>query len=572
MSRYLIQVTIGPVQDFIASARKLRDLWFGSNLLSELSKTVARSLKEQGADLIFPFAASDDDLKKNSSLIVANKILAEFDTDLSPAEVVANVKSAWISHREAFAEKTLEKIIDIGKIKINRELYKKQILDSGEFFAGWVELTDDYKASKAKLEKLLAGRKNLREFNAPDWDGTGIPKNSLDGIREAVTGDKQEEIRGLIKKNEKLDTLGCIKRFYPITSNQQKKKFNDLSSIALIPWLKGLEGLNHSPLLIKYLSNFLEQDSYPDGLAAIKPEEYAEYFYLEKDEIKAFGAVEDYKRLKNIIGSEPQKYACILVGDGDNMGKTLDLIETAQGHRTFSRHLGDFANRIGETIEQHGGSLIYAGGDDVMAYLPLHTMIACADAIRKKFSASMKTIFSDLNLSGTEPTFSIGIAVVHHSAPLDQALNKARKAETIAKDKGGRNALAIIQSKRGGVDLIVQDKWEFPDKEGIISRFESICSLYETKKLPATLGYQLRQASIEAGKKLKFKLSQDGKSLVPLNAASALVIRIFDQKEHSEALKTLLLHQTSIRKLSDELVIALQIAKVQSMSKGGENW
>ena len=203
MSKHLIQVTIGPVQEFIASARKLRDLWFGSDLLSELSKTVARSLKEQGADLIFPFAASNNDLKTGSSLIVANKIMAELSAELSPADVIANARNAWVTHRNEVAEKTIEHIRKIRKIHINEALYQKQVSDSGEFFAAWVELTDDYKDSKASLEKLLAGRKNLREFSAPAWEGVNIPKNSLDGIREAVTGENQEEIRGLIKKNEK---------------------------------------------------------------------------------------------------------------------------------------------------------------------------------------------------------------------------------------------------------------------------------------------------------------------------------------------------------------------------------
>lgn len=38
---YLISIAIGPVQEFIASARRSRDLWFGSWLLSELSKVDA---------------------------------------------------------------------------------------------------------------------------------------------------------------------------------------------------------------------------------------------------------------------------------------------------------------------------------------------------------------------------------------------------------------------------------------------------------------------------------------------------------------------------------------------------
>ena len=78
-NNYLITISIGPVQEFIASARKLRDLWFGSNFLSELSKTVARSLQEQQAELIFPAISNPNELERNSKLNVANKILAVYN-------------------------------------------------------------------------------------------------------------------------------------------------------------------------------------------------------------------------------------------------------------------------------------------------------------------------------------------------------------------------------------------------------------------------------------------------------------------------------------------------------------
>ena len=38
---HLLRIHIGPVQEFIATARRSRDLWFGSWLLSELSKASA---------------------------------------------------------------------------------------------------------------------------------------------------------------------------------------------------------------------------------------------------------------------------------------------------------------------------------------------------------------------------------------------------------------------------------------------------------------------------------------------------------------------------------------------------
>jgi CRISPR-associated protein Cmr2 len=42
MTDYLLALSIGPVQNFIAAARRTRDLWFGSHVLSEISKAAAR--------------------------------------------------------------------------------------------------------------------------------------------------------------------------------------------------------------------------------------------------------------------------------------------------------------------------------------------------------------------------------------------------------------------------------------------------------------------------------------------------------------------------------------------------
>ena len=50
--KYLISIGIGPVQDFIASARRSRDLWFGSWLLSELSKAAANAVVEEAGEVI----------------------------------------------------------------------------------------------------------------------------------------------------------------------------------------------------------------------------------------------------------------------------------------------------------------------------------------------------------------------------------------------------------------------------------------------------------------------------------------------------------------------------------------
>jgi len=67
------------------SARRCRDLWFGSELLSTLAKAAAKAIQEEiGATnenpLIFPNAQS---LKDGS---VANKIVVRFSIESDPVE------------------------------------------------------------------------------------------------------------------------------------------------------------------------------------------------------------------------------------------------------------------------------------------------------------------------------------------------------------------------------------------------------------------------------------------------------------------------------------------------------
>ena len=46
---YLLALSLGPVQEFIAAARKTRDLWFGSELLSGAARAAALSLHQLDA-------------------------------------------------------------------------------------------------------------------------------------------------------------------------------------------------------------------------------------------------------------------------------------------------------------------------------------------------------------------------------------------------------------------------------------------------------------------------------------------------------------------------------------------
>ena len=96
MTAHLLLVMLGPVQEFIAQARRTRDLWFGSHLLSELSRRAARAMVDGGAQLVFPaLTKGHPEIEPCSGplredrppLNIANKLLAEVPAGIAPEHV-----------------------------------------------------------------------------------------------------------------------------------------------------------------------------------------------------------------------------------------------------------------------------------------------------------------------------------------------------------------------------------------------------------------------------------------------------------------------------------------------------
>lgn len=67
---YLLAISVGPVQNFIAAARRTADLTAGSQLLSQIAGEIARFLQQKyEAELIFPAESSDTQLNKLLCLV-----------------------------------------------------------------------------------------------------------------------------------------------------------------------------------------------------------------------------------------------------------------------------------------------------------------------------------------------------------------------------------------------------------------------------------------------------------------------------------------------------------------------
>jgi CRISPR-associated protein Cmr2 len=150
---------------------------------------------------------------------------------------------------------------------------------------------------------------------------------------------------------------------------------------------------------------------------------------------------------------EPLPYYAVLLADGDHMGKAIDSLKELPDHKRLSKELHSFATIARKIVDEHGGALVYSGGDDVLAFVPLHTVLDCATQLADKFAALM----APFAVPGqAAPTLSTGIVLAHAITPLDQTLAATRSAEKAAKAIPRKNALCVTVEKRGGEPIQIK--------------------------------------------------------------------------------------------------------------------
>ena len=528
MPRMLITLSLGPVQSLIEAARRTRDLWGGSWLLSEVSRAAARTLHNaHPGSLIFPCPT---DPKRDL------QPLSEPGDDAN----IANILRAEIELADTDAARTLceqaktaarERLIEIGdiargrlRIDLRTEVWNAQIGDLLEVFAAWTEIhNDDYQAASRKLGATLAARKATRDFiPAARLETQDLPKSSLDGALETVLPspktwpETHQDRRKLgLSRGEQLDALGVIKRLAGDVG-----QFTAYSRIAADPWIETLKA------------------EYPDALAALNAayeslvraqlatrvsgnnQRYqdmpydAQLLYAFRLEAAIGGKGEDrpdadgeaaLKQLQQVVralpkdASAPVPYAAILKADGDRMGKLLKQACNAEQSRDISRALHGFASAVRGIVRAHRGHAIYAGGDDVLALLPLPNAVRCAGALATAFAEAMQPVARDLGVAEDElPTLSAGIAIGHLMEPLGSLRARAGAAEHLAKGdhlannaqgQTSRNALAIILGIRSGGELAWRANWTQQDRFEALERF---IAAYRDNQLPSRVAYDLR--------------------------------------------------------------------------------
>jgi len=584
--------SITPVQSFISQARKLRDYWAGSVILSWLAFEGIRWIVENlGPDHVLYPSLIDQPLmgiylqkkrgftpeflprlwnihpKGIASFPNKFVFLIPFDNaeDIA-SEIKKEIQTGWDDIAQCVRDNVGDKfgaeekehlkrlfdrqtknfwdmrwaampLLDISNLKdIVNLLDKSDWEKQNKYFEAIKKVLDSkyhgnasrgafYSTSHSFVQKALASGKISRQvLRAPEpgekcqmcgefevlhgrpysVEKAKVYKNNAESFWKKLGGDEPEDTD--IKETERLCAVCAVKRFLPRVIKPKRHEDHLLHDV--FNSIKSFPSTTEMALFDYYRRNEIVKEEEKKRKAQL----------LHKDEERIPGEkAPKEKKLKN-----RDKYYAVLMMDGDKMGDLINgktiaakwenilhpvILEKIKNpafpkayrdfwtslladqrlitpaiHAAISEALGDFAvYGVASIIKNHGGCLVYAGGDDVCAFLPVSQAVAAAKEIRDYYISAFRHIDEQgrsvrletnqkwpiqsgklsINLGyGEKISISAAILICHHKESLTHMIKRAHTLlDDIAKNKVDRDACVVELRKRSGGERLLAAKW-----------------------------------------------------------------------------------------------------------------
>jgi CRISPR-associated protein Cmr2 len=485
----LLHFTLGPVQGFVAQARRTGDLWAGSFLLSWLAGQAMKTVAESGGTILVPDVSGDalfQAMKAGAGGLgpaigsLPNRFKAEVPDTFDPGLCCAAIKDAWRGLADAVWQRFVEPMA--GQGHGTREIWHRQI--AGFWEPAWVVAPgngDDY----AWLDR----RKNWRTHRPPveggdhcmlmgDWQElSGFVRSRERGNQTAFW----QALKGHIDTaggnplqldaNERLCAMALIKRLFPQVAKEtlgwtpswdgQPLRWPSTPRFAAAGWLKHAwtqanEEARSYVAVAKDTKADLREPELESGNTLSRVAGHLLHEsgieYARDDELGSVSRdalSKAYARLKKKVG-EPSSFYALLLMDGDKVGALLRQDESG-----VTRGLAAFSSSVDATVRQHSGNTVYAGGDDVLALLPLEGALPAALALRHAYCGAF---------AGAKATISAAVVFAHFHVPLRHVLREAHnQLDAVAKDGNGRDSLAVCVLSQSGVTRAWVSLWETTD-------------------------------------------------------------------------------------------------------------
>ncbi len=502
-----LHFTLGPVQGFVAQARRTRDFWAGSFILSWLSAVAMRAVEKQGGTIKFPrpdekfMAALELGGTGPKQGNVPNRFKAEVKEGFRRELVEDSVHTAWCALAEVVWEGDLEKL---SLENVTRDIWKRQI--AGFWDIQWA-LTEN-----AADSSLIDRRKNWRTHLPPDEPGvkcmmmdgwqelSGIAAPDAQALKafwgKKVRDNGSKGMKTDLRETEHLCAVAFVKRRFARHFKEFQAEMPggwmlkgwklpsgvpSVQYMAAAPWLAQLIGkANEDNQLLNAMWDFHDAaydltgdyGEWETNLRCVREatEKGAQKKWAALDGTVFFDTMLENKnlwaekegdaktllaKLKTLrreagIGPVPPFYAVLLM-DGDQLG--IHMSDTAK-QEAITQGLAEFTGKVPDIVEQHNGFLVYAGGDDVLALLPLEDALKCAGALRAHYLRCFDPNTIPTTLSGA-------IEYAHIKMPLGKVLHDAHDLlDNVAKDGRGRDAIACRVWKPGGLAVEWAMPWE----------------------------------------------------------------------------------------------------------------
>ncbi len=493
--------SLGPVQEFVGKARRLRDYWTGSYLLSYLSEQAMDEVCNRGGYIIFPpYKGNKNNFvnKINEIGSFPNRFQAKVPLDFKPMYCEKKIRDTWEKIANYVWEKYISPITSLGNN--SKEIWDRQV--KGFWYMQWV-LSDEENDSLLDIRKnwrnyiptIEAGDKCTLFGNLQEISGYVRASKKNQRIKQDQFWDTMMSKLPLLdlKEGERLCAVALIKRLFPRIYNEINKESNlpenfpSTTYMSAISWMKtvikkdeslAVDFANEAVKLkrsskefkagIKCLGKLADRNSNLKNFISLDGNCFYTHtllndnLWITKDKSIRKKLVNKLEKISEKVGFGADTYYALLSMDGDRMGAILQ--DNRDKKAEISKKISTFSESVPGIIENHNGRVIYAGGEDVFAILPVDTAIEAAINLNKKYTELFEPIFNSKDIA----TISAAIVFVHHHAPLNKVYEEIQSLlDDKAKDECGRASLAVCTWNTGGPDLVWAMPWRiFVDEDG----------------------------------------------------------------------------------------------------------
>lgn len=482
----LLTFSVGPVHTFIAQARRVSDLWTGSELLSHLTRqAIAVIHATDGCSMLYPY------LEPGAEPVGApNRFLCRIpraEADSLARRMEEEVRKEWrrLVTRcvEHFAGAPYELTPDPTIWTAgSTDTQADHVLSTAW---SWVPEEGGYAASVRRAAALYDSIRLYRPFQAREEAGE---KCAVCGERNALpNGDRgdvgtfwrrvsaeeegaPEDEQHYLRLDQTRLCLVCLtKRFFPHLERPGVKfsAFDEFAPVAERPYhaLIAMDGDRLGKVLLEAADRLPEGEA--EGFHRRVSEALSRLAHDLREPSEQFPGGRSYQLSTKVLGTD--------FLDNRNRGRT-----------------------IGSKTPQ----LIYAGGEDVLLVCDPRDALAVARRLNERYRQAFEPLEKELNPNGAAPRLTASAAILfahtHQPAGL-QFRDLERLLKHKAKEETGRNALALRLAKRGGPPVETAFSWDDivsgPAGEAATTwpeAFDELALLSGERSLSASRIYNLR--------------------------------------------------------------------------------